>query len=50
MNLSSILPILTAPIGPKNGAFEIERASDAPFNAIISAGFSLSCDNKVAII
>ena len=40
--LSSIIPILTAPIGPINGAPEIVKAADAPIIETISGSFSIS--------
>ena len=44
-----IYPTLTAPVGPWNGISEIESATEEPFIAKISGGFSLSQESTVAI-
>ena len=48
-NSPSIFPMRTAPIGPKNGTSDKERAAEAAIVPKISASFSLSADNTKII-
>src|SRR5699024_3552081 len=49
MNLSSIIPTKTEPIGPSKGIFDIVKAIDDPIIATISGVQSWSTERTVAI-